>query len=437
LAALSLAALSATCWPSVAAADHLVCRPHDEDPGWTPITEIAYDVFVEPGDGLESTLRLRSTLLNESAADEDAVLTLALPRGAELVGLRVARGGRWSDDAPTEIRAHADAQAPFGSVYARQRDAASPGGLPMVEVVAYGVEGGATIQLEVEARVLPTLKGDRWVLDLPRRARKDATLANERRVLVRDTPRFWVDDTPSGTPPVIVTRANDVVTVSWPARGRQGGSLSGRLETTRDGFGGGTFRLNLQLGEGSPLDPDHVLLLVDRSLSTDGGLATHLGVLMEHLAERLPRGTTFDALAFARGVDPLLDAPGSGDPAQPARLTPARLDDAQLRLRAERALLDLDRAQGTNLKDALVAAIERLSASKSRDPLILVVTDGMFPMSVSPDEVAQAVTSAIGSRPRPDILFVVDDPLVHERGLDPSRPLRRAPRGARDDPAHR
>jgi hypothetical protein len=422
----ALTSITSVLSASKASADHLVCRPHDEDPGWTPITEIAYEVFVEPGAGLESTLRLRSTLINESAADEDAVLTLALPRGAELVGLRVARGGRWSDDAATEIRAHADGQAPFGSVYARQRDAAAPGGLPMVEVVAYGVEGGATIQLEVEARVLPTLKGDRWALDLPRRARKDATLSNERRVLVRDTPRFWVDDTASGTPPVITTRANDVVTVSWPARGRKGASLSGRLETTRDGFGGGTFRLNLQLGEGAPLNPDHVVLLVDRSLSTDGALSSHLGVLMEHLSERLPRGTTFDALAFARGVDPLLDAPtapgADGDTSFP-RPSPARLDDAQARLRAERALLDLDRAQGTNLKEALVAAIDRLAASKSRDPLILVVTDGMFPMSVPPDEVAEAVTRALGSRTRPDFLFLVDDPLVHERGLDPNHPV--------------
>jgi hypothetical protein len=60
------------------------------------VQELSYEAIVVGTDGYLADLRLRVALHNASNREQDTVLSLALPRGAEIHGLQVAQGGVWS-----------------------------------------------------------------------------------------------------------------------------------------------------------------------------------------------------------------------------------------------------------------------------------------------------------------------------------------------------
>jgi hypothetical protein len=66
---------------------------------------------------------------------------------------------------------------------------------------------------------------------------------------------------------------------------------------------------------------------------------------------------------------------------------------------------------------------QQLAARKAKQPLIVVVTDGMLPPSVGADAVGKALGDALGKAARPEVLFVVDDPLLNMRGLPADHPI--------------
>ncbi|MFV8752765.1 hypothetical protein ACNOYE_19625 [Nannocystaceae bacterium ST9] len=388
----------------------------DPDLGYVPIEELSYETIVRPGSGYEAELAVRVAFNNASASPQDMVEAIGLPQGAELTGFSVDFDGTWIDAEPSSVAKRTGPRDP-GSVFVHMLPPESAGDLPGAEIVAVGLPARATTQIELRMRVFPILRGDRWQLELPRRHLGDLpNLIDRRRVLVQGLPQgesFWVDDTSNGSSPYMVTRAEDAVVVAWPAHLHGGGQLDGNLEVSRASEGeGGRLRMVLRLGSSKPISPDHVLLLVDRSQSGASTLPREAGDMLAALLDHLPRGTTFDAIAFAREAEPLL-AEGEF----PTRDDGEALDDLEARLGK------LKPTQGTDLRGAMQVAGERLAARGAKAPLIVIATDGMLPRSVGAELIEQALADALGKAKRPELLFVVDDPLLNLRGLPADHPI--------------
>ena len=399
----------------------------DADPaaGYVPIDELSYETIIRPGTGFEAELAIRVALHNTSAATQDMVMALAIPHGSELTGIAIARGGDWivgevstiEDDAGDVARGRRDP----GTVFVRELAPENPGDQPGAEIVAFGLPSQTTTQVELRLRVHPHLRGDRWQLDLPRRNAEIPNLVDQRRVIVQGLPEgqsFWVDDTPSNGTPYMVTRSEDAITVSWSAARKSSAELDGSYEVSRDPDGdGGRLRVILRLGPSKPIAPDHVLLVVDRSQSGSSSMPRESARMFTQLLDSLPAGTTFDAITFARTADRLLD------PKRFASGRAPRVDDAEARAELSRSLEITVPGQGTDLRAAMELAGQQLAARKAKQPLILVVTDGMLPPSVGADTVGKALGDALGKAARPEVLFVVDDPLLNLRGLPADHPI--------------
>jgi hypothetical protein len=407
--------------PGSASADQLSAEQGDGERGYVAVEELSYETIVDASDGYSATLRLRIALHNSSSDTRDAVHSLALPATAQLRAIRVARDGQWTDGMGTVIRDQPERRDP-GTVFARALPPVERGGLPAAEVVAFGLEPSTTIQVELVVTVYPRMRGNNWELDLPARGHDQVNLARDRRVLVKGLRKhdpFWADDTSNRGKPYIVTSGRDGITVKWPAHLAKQALLEGHYELTPGpaGFDDGDFRVYLRLGQTAPPRPDHVVLAVDRSLSTSSLLQGQTHRMFGSVLDALPAGTTFDALGFARTVVPLLDVERGQAP---------KASDAGARAALQRALDANERAPGTDLVAVLVAAVERTKAQKAKRPMIVVVTDGMLPVSLDAEQVSRAFDKAVGRRGRrPDVLFVVDDPLLVRSGLDPAHPMAR------------
>ncbi|MCH9687246.1 MAG: hypothetical protein K0V04_37775 [Deltaproteobacteria bacterium] len=415
-------ALATLLVPALAQADQLRAEQHADEEGYLAIEELSFEAIVDASDGYSATLRLRTALHNASLSARDAVASIALPRTAQLRGIRVARDGQWVDGGGTSIRNEPGRRDP-GTVFARTLPPVERGGLPAAEVVAFGLEPSSTIQVELTVTVYPRMRGSNWELDLPARGHDQLNLAQDRRVLVkgrRNNEPFWVDDTSNRGKPYIVTGGRSGITVKWPAHLAKQSVLEGRFELTPGppGFDDGEFRLYLRLGQTTPPRPDHVVLAVDRSLSTSSLLQSQTLRMFGSLLDAVPSTTTFDALGFARRVVPLIDDDG--------RSRAPKANDAGARDALRRALGANERGPGTDLVQTLVTAVERAKNHGARRPMIVVVTDGMLPVSLDPKHVRRAFDRAVGRRGhRPQVLFVVDDPMLVRSGLDPSHPIAR------------
>jgi hypothetical protein len=398
----------------------------DGDPssGFVPFDELSYETIIRASKGYEAELAIRVALDNTSAREQDLVTALAVPFGSELIGIAIADGGDWIPGQVSKVgfergdvaRGHRDP----GTVFAREL-AAAPGELPAVEIVAFGLASRSTTQIEVRLRVRPLLRGDRWQLDLPRRNSELPNLSDRRRVIVQNLQAgedFWIDGTSSAGTPYMVTRSEDAITVAWPAHVQSSAALDGSYETSPNQSGsGGRLRLVLRLGPSKPLTPDHVLLLVDRSQSGSTTLPRESGRMFTALLDALPASTTFDAITFARTAESLLDRKRFAAGKAP------RADDASARAELEQSLDVAVAGQGTDLRAAMQLAGQQLAARGAKRPLIVVVTDGMLPPSVGAKQVQQALGDALGKASAPDLLFVVDDPLLNLRGLPADHPI--------------
>ena len=405
----------------------------DPDLGYLPVEELSYELIVRPGRGFEAELDLRVALHNASVDPQDAVETLVLPRGAQLVGMAIAEGGDWIEADPSHIVSGHIVSGPTprdvdSDVEAGHRDPGSfwvhtlerdqAGDLPAVELIAYGMPARATVQVELHLRVTPSLRGGRWQLDLPRRNADLPNLVDQRRVIVRGpaqakSQQFWIDGVSNGDSPYMVTRSEDAVALSWPAGATAGAQLDGSYEINPDPSGeGGRVRLVLRLGPSQAAKPDHVLLVVDRSRSGASSLPRASARMFAGLLDTLPADVTFDALSFdrrAQVIDLGVEQPKAGDPAARRALG--------------EALAATTPGQGTDLRAAMALAGERLAQRSAQHPLIVVVTDGMLPASVGANQVQAALTKTLGRGPKPELLFVVDDPLLNARGLPADHPV--------------
>lgn len=404
--------------PVIASADHLVAEQSEAESGYTAVEELSYETIVDATDGYSATLRVRVALHNSSLSTRDAVHTIALPFSAQLESISAARGGAWTKGKATE-QEHERGRRNPGSVYVRSVAPATPFDIPGAQLVVFGIEPGSTIQVELEVEVFPRLRGDHWELDLPARGNELLALAADRRVIVqglRDGEGFSVDEQDAAGSPFITTRPRDTVTVSWPAHIKSRAVLDGRYEVTPGppGFDDGRFRLYLRLGPTKPVRPRHVVAVVDRSRSTSQALDRHTQRALASLFDALPPTTSFDALGFNRTTVDLLQGFEG----------PTRVGDAKARAALNAALADADRGQGTNLVHALEAAAAKTRGK--RDALIVVMTDGMFPARTSPRDIARAFEKAVQGQSRPEVLFVIDDPLVMRTGLSPDHPVSRA-----------
>ncbi|MBX7081808.1 MAG: VWA domain-containing protein [Nannocystaceae bacterium] len=405
-------------WTGPAGADQLDAEVGDDERGYFPVQELSYEAIVDAdadrGDAV--TLRLRVALINTSGNPRDVVHTLALPVGAELVGLQIARDGSWHPGSVTAIANPAGPRDP-GTVWARTIDPSSPGGLPAAEVVAFGLESNRTLQVELALRVFPQLRAGRWELELPARGPEQPAMVNERRVLARGLPPgkpFFVDDTPSGSEPAMITSTAEAVTVGWTARHPERGSIVGRLEVTPGppGFDDGRFRVVLRAGSDTAATPDHVSFVIDRSRSTGARMHRDAAHVILRLLDALPAGTSFDAIGFARTAKPLL----AGE------ATAFDRDDAAARAQLVRVLDANDRAQGTDLGAALELAATRVAAERHSRPMIIVITDGMLPATVDATALRERFDRARG-RHRPELTFVIDDDVLARSGLPATHPV--------------
>ncbi|MEM6994798.1 MAG: VWA domain-containing protein [Myxococcota bacterium] len=403
-----------------ASADQLSVEQLEDERGYTAVEELSYETIIDASDGYSATLRIRTALRNTSRSTRDSVLAMALPRNAELQAISVAKDGQWSTGTVTVAHAEAARRDP-GAVFARQLAPSRSGQLPAAEVVAFGLGGGDTIQVELTVNVYPRLRGDRWELDLPSRGLAQLELSPERRVLVKGLRKgepFAVDDIGNRGKPYLVTSGQDGVTVSWPAHLNSTELVEGRFEVMPGppGFDDGEFRAYLRLGVTAAPRPDHVVLMVDRSLSTSKGMQRETRRFAERLLGALPSSATFDAVGFARDTTPLLGPDAVA----------AKVGDAKSRRVLMGALDRNERGQGTDLVVAMEEAARRARRRGSKRPMIVVVTDGMLPISLEPAKVASHFQKAWGKRrASPEILFVVDDPLLMRSGLSPSHPVSR------------
>ncbi|KIG14954.1 hypothetical protein DB30_06143 [Enhygromyxa salina] len=392
----------------------------DPDAGYVPIDELSYETIIRPGSGYEAELAIRIALNNTSVNVQDMVLALGVPRGSELTGISISAGGDWIEGEVSKVAKAANGpgvgRRDPGSVFAHELESAGPGELPGVEIVAFGLDPKATTQIELRLRVLPLLRGDRWQLELPRRNLELPNLSDQRRVIVQNLGKdenFYVDGSSSAGTPYMVTRSEDAIVVEWPAQIRNNtAQLDGSYEVSRDADGqGGRLRVALRLGPSKAIAPDHVVLVVDRSQSSSTTLPRDSSRVFSQLLETLPASTTFDAVTFAREAERLIDPKFFVDGKAP------RADNEQARAELSRALGVTVAGQGTDLRAAMQLAGEQLAARGAKRPLILVVTDGMLPPSVSADQITHALDGSLGKAKRPEILFVVDDPLLNMRGL--------------------
>ncbi|MFO0634743.1 MAG: hypothetical protein U0168_18010 [Nannocystaceae bacterium] len=106
---------------AIARADQLDAEIGDDERGYFPVQELSYEAIVDAdGDRDDAvTLRLRVALLNTSGNPRDVVHTLALPVGAELVGLQIARDGTWHPGSVTTLAGTAGPRDPARSGPAR------------------------------------------------------------------------------------------------------------------------------------------------------------------------------------------------------------------------------------------------------------------------------------------------------------------------------
>lgn len=402
-----------------ASADQLDGEVQDGEAGYSPVEELSYEAIIEPSRGYDAILRIRLALRNGSLTPRDAVHTLALPFAAQLEGLNVAYDGQWNAGHATQIVAEGDRRDP-GTVFARALPPASPTDVPAAEIVAFGVGPGATVQIELLVRVYPRLHGDRWELDLPARTSESPTLASERRVLVTGQAAqeaFFVDDRDNAGRPFIVSSPANMVTVAWPAHIRhRGGALEGHLETipSSTATSSGEFRLFLRLGHAAAPRPDHVVFVIDQSRSTPERMQQDVLSVAKHLLASVDPATTFDVLAFDRHVETLLD------PALP----PPRADDVASLERVRATLSSRDRGQGTDLGTALREAARRVKARQAKRPLIVTFTDGMFPASLDAKTLESELSAIVGRKP-PELLFVVDEPMLASSGIEIGHPVAR------------
>lgn len=401
--------------PAGARADKLTSETFGTtEAGYAAVEELSYEAIFDASRTFTSQLRIRVALHNGSAVARDAVHALALPRGSELRSIATARDGVWTEGRGTRVATGGEGRDP-GTVFVRPIPPERPGELPGAEVVASGLDPGVTIQVELRVRVYPQLRGDRWQLELPDRGKERVALASTRRVLVQgleEGAEFWVDGAASGTEPMMHTFPGHPVTVAWPAHRRNAGALQARYEVRPDpDRAGGKLRVYLRLGQTTPPNPDHVLLLVDRSRSTSVGMQRDATHLAQTLFEALPESATFDAIGFARHARPLGFEPDTSVADPDARQTLARTLDENVR------------EQGTDLRAALDLAGERLAARRATRPLVLVITDGMLPGGLDLDAMTASFVRRLGSSARPDVLFVVDDPVLLGAGVRPDHPI--------------
>lgn len=393
---------------------------------FTAVQELSYEVIVVGVDGYRAELRLRLALHNATSRPQDAVLSLALPRDVELIGLSAARDGHWQPGRAAGVAVEPGHRA-SGSVFARLLAPAADGDLPGAEVVAFNLEPGGTTQVELQLRAPARLRGDRWELELPSRGDDRWGLAAERRVLVQDPhghrPRFWLDGNANAGAPYLLSRPEDRSVVAWPSNpvAKDRRILDGRLEVLPDPAppgkraAGGRFRVYLRLGAAAPPRPDHVVVVLDRSRSTAPDLHRDAIATVSALFDELPAEVTFDALSFARTARPLL-----GDGEFPG------VRDKSARQRVAAALDAGTREQGTDLAAALALAGRRIAARGAHRPLLLVITDGMLPVGVTPQEIGQALQGGLGKRAattHPELLFAVDEPMMQRGGISPQHPI--------------
>jgi len=396
-------------------ADQLSAEPLQDEHGFNAVEELSYETIIDASDGYSATLRIRTALRNTSRSTRDAVISLALPHDAELRSMAAVKDGTWQRGAETVTHADAARRDP-GAVFARQLAPARSGQLPAAEVVAFGIAADQTIQVELTSTIYPRLRGDRWELNLPARGLRQLELSPERRVLVRGLKKgeaFSVDGTSNNGKPYIITSGQDGVTVSWPARLASSDLIEGRFEVMPGppGFDDGEFRAYLRLGVTAAPRPDHVVLMVDRSRSTSAHLQEQTQQFAKRLFDALPPTATFDAIGFSRTTTPLL-----GETA-----VAAKVGDAKARDVLRNALARNTREQGTDLVNAMEEAARRARRRGSKRPMIIVITDGMLPISLEPAKVAAHFKKSWSRRrANPEILFVVDDPMLMRTGLGPS-----------------
>lgn len=395
--------------------------------GFQVVQELSYEAIVAGTDGYHADLRLRVALHNASNREQDAVLSLALPQESQIHGLQVARDGVWSPARTTGIAPEPGRREP-GSVYVRPLAPTSAGDPPAAELVLFSLEPSTTTQVEIQLKVPTRLRGDRWELELPGRGQERLGLSPERRVLVQSkpTPRFWVDGNSNSGAPFVLTQPDERAVVSWPVGHVSKTSkqpLDTRLEVMPHGPSGlgrpddahsGRFRLYVRLQPTAAPRPDHVVVVLDRSRSTDPRMHREAFAAVSGLFDALPADLTFDAISFARQARPLLQ----DGVAWPSVRDKAARDDIA-------ALLDAgNREQGTDLTAALALAGQRIALRKARRPLVLVLTDGMLPLGAGPDAVGQALAAGLGDRKsRPEVVFVVDEPMLARTGIAPEHPV--------------
>ncbi len=419
-AALALVLATTT---STARADQLDAEVSDDERGYVPVQELSYEVIIDPpGDtaGHTATMRLRVALHNASGSPRDAVHTLAIPAGAELVGLATAKDGVWATGGTTSAHTQAG-QRDAGTVWARTIEQTHARDQPAAEIVAFGLASQSTVQVELELRVFPTLRNGRWELDLPSHGPASPQLAADRRVLVRGLAKgkqFWVDDRGSGAEPAMLTDALDTATVGWPARGSEPGALLVRYDVAPGptGFDDGRFRIVLRAGTTTAPTPDHVVFVIDRSKSTAPLMHREASRVITAMIGALPADATFDAIGFARTPAPLLDEAVVRNPVR----------DAAARGKLVGVLDANLREQGTDMPAALELAAKRAKQARAKRPMIVVVTDGTLPASLDTAGVRAGYDAAVGRErgaKRPELLFVVDDPVLAQDGLPATHPV--------------
>ncbi|MDC0673219.1 hypothetical protein [Nannocystis radixulma] len=386
---------------------------------FTPVQELSYEAIVAGVDGYKVDLRLRVALHNASKRRQDAVLSLAMPRDAELVGLAVARDGTWSPGKPAGVAAEPGHRA-SGTAFARALAPTIAGDLPAAEVVVFNLDPETSIQLELQLKVPPRLRADRWELELPSRGDDRWGLAPERRVVVQTAPRFWLDDVASEGAAYLSSRPEDRSVVSWPYKhvSKDRGILDGHLEVLPDPAppgkkaSSGRFRAYLRLGAAPPPRPDHVVVVLDRSRSTAPDLHRDAFAALTGLFDELPPALTFDAISFARTARPLL-----GDGEFPG------VRDRAARDRVAAALDAGAREQGTDLAAALALAGRRIAARGARRPLVVVITDGMLPAGIGAQQIGHVFSDSLTKTTRPELLFIVDEPMMLRGGITPEHPI--------------
>jgi hypothetical protein len=405
--------------PRPAVADRILVEPDPRERGYIPVEELSHEVLIEPGQGFDATMRVRTALYNASSTRVDFVHLLALPHGAELVGLRTARDGVWSEDEIVESAPRGvpslrvdDADVTTFAAFATALDTRGAD-LAAAKLFGWGLESGETVQVELVVRVRPRLRGSRWSLDLPRRGEQQV-IHDRRGVLVRGATgarRFWVDGRES-TGKIVATRGADGATVSWAAALGRGEGLLAHAEAVPNSAAagaGGTLRLYLQAGTQPHTAPDHISFLYDASSSVRGDLRDDALRVTRQIVDSQTTSLTVDALAFDRDIVPLMSAP----------IDATTLPDLRASFR-HAGLADVPARAGTNIIDALRKALERVPDS-SRAPTLIVFSDGMFPrIGAEPLNELLALLRRLPHAPQ--IVLVVDDPLLARAGLGAAHP---------------